>query len=369
MTTVHHASQRTSPPHVKKTALRAQRPAPLLGTFSSPKLGSKGIKSHKVGVEEDVGDHEDNNMATSFLQFWYVGLVGYASIFLTHQQCHVREANNRAKQLHPLLLRKVCLPRTYLFTFSYSGMHAYTCLNHSCRRKDGCKLPSENPYVTVYNDNGPLHSPELDEPYGIKARDVVPRRQPTARPVISSRIPPVIHTGKSDLDPTEWKPKLEHHPTSDAFQYLSQFHRSTSSLTTSRRSALLSCGSHPMRMANTAPSLSHTPTTSTTSSEGSLAGTPYEFVTRPLAPRHDAVMYSASASTKSIDLVLPTISACNSASVPSSTATIKKKSGIASPVFGDMTYEKKWVHGSGDTVGGSLKKLLYLQEVGDREGM
>ncbi|MCJ1258749.1 hypothetical protein MMC24_006582 [Lignoscripta atroalba] len=328
MTTVHHASQRTSPPHVKKTALRAQRPAPLLGTFSSPKLGSKGIKSHKVGVEEDVGDHEDNNMATSFLQF-----------------CAMCE-------------KQIIVPNNSILYCS-----------ENCRRKDGCKLPSENPYVTVYNDNGPLHSPELDEPYGIKARDVVPRRQPTARPVISSRIPPVIHTGKSDLDPTEWKPKLEHHPTSDAFQYLSQFHRSTSSLTTSRRSALLSCGSHPMRMANTAPSLSHTPTTSTTSSEGSLAGTPYEFVTRPLAPRHDAVMYSASASTKSIDLVLPTISACNSASVPSSTATIKKKSGIASPVFGDMTYEKKWVHGSGDTVGGSLKKLLYLQEVGDREGM
>lgn len=41
------------------------------------------------------------------------------------------------------------------------------------------------------------------------------------------RIPPDMHGHKSDLDPTEWKPKLgdKHRNTSEAFRYLSQFHQ------------------------------------------------------------------------------------------------------------------------------------------------
>ena len=233
---------------------------------------------------------------------------------------------------------------------------------------DGCKLPSENPYVTIYNDTSPPYSPELDDPFGVKSRDVVPRRQPTARPA-SLRIPPQLHAAKSDLDPTEWKPKLDHRPASDAFKYLSQFHRSTSSLTAPGRSTLGSRGIHPMQMANTAPSLSHTPTTSTASSEGSMAGTPYEFVGGPLAARHDAAVPFAAAATKCIDLVLPVVSTCNGTSVPSSSTTIKPKTSTTVSDVGNMTYEKKWVHGTADaTIGGSLKKLLYLQEVsaGDR---
>ena len=67
---------------------------------------------------------------------------------------------------------------------------------------------------------------------------------PTPRP-LDPRIPPVAHDGKADLDPTEWKPaddgsrsknpvttatswkpKLPHRPSSEAYAYLAQFHRS-----------------------------------------------------------------------------------------------------------------------------------------------
>jgi len=65
MTTVYHPHDRTSPPHVKKQAPRGYRPAPLTRrvTQGSPKLGAKRLKS-----PERAGEEED--MATSFLQFW-----------------------------------------------------------------------------------------------------------------------------------------------------------------------------------------------------------------------------------------------------------------------------------------------------------
>lgn len=69
MTSLHHAHHRASPPNVKKTALRAQRPTPLTRSASSRSVakGSKAKKQADVTVDDEV---QDDGMATSFLQFW-----------------------------------------------------------------------------------------------------------------------------------------------------------------------------------------------------------------------------------------------------------------------------------------------------------
>ena len=71
MTTIHNARQRTSPSHRKKTGARSLRPSTLLRAPSSPKLKDKSGKT-KIAEEEALEDEEDDDMATSFLQFWYV---------------------------------------------------------------------------------------------------------------------------------------------------------------------------------------------------------------------------------------------------------------------------------------------------------
>lgn len=174
----------------------------------------------------------------------------------------------------------------------------------------------------------------------------------------------MAHDGKSDLDPSEWKPNLPDRSNSDAFHYLSQFHRSSTSLIPNRRPALQS-RSTTTSVAITTPSLSHTPTTNT-SSDVSLAGTPYEFVNRPLLPRHDPT-YSVSAGMKSIELVIPCIP--SAFSVPESgVATDPKlpstdtKCQVASTVIeDDDKFRKKYVVGSHGHAAGSLKKLLELR--------
>ncbi|MCJ1340850.1 hypothetical protein MMC09_006146 [Bachmanniomyces sp. S44760] len=341
MTTVHHAHQRTSPPHVKKTATRAQRPAPLTKTFSATKVALKSPKGIKAGSSSSEpsteqskynvvdNDDDDDSMATSFLQF-----------------CAMCE-------------KQIVVPNNSILYCS-----------ESCRRKDACKVPTESLYSTGQSQAHQYETSE-DDTLEFKHRDIIPRRQPSVLPPsLLNRIPPVLHTAKSDLDPTEWKPKLEHRPTSEAFQYLSQFHRSTSSLGSgnARPKVQQSRNHNPGLLSQTAPSLSHTPTTtSTASSDGSLAGTPYEFATRPLAPRHDSAMYSASAAPKSVELITPIISACSSMPL-SGAATAKpkgKKAATATASMAEnMTYEKKWHFGTADQLSGSLKKLLYLQSEG-----
>ena len=156
----------------------------------------------------------------------------------------------------------------------------------------------------------------------------------------------MAHDGKSDLDPTEWKPaeavdterkspgngkigewkpKLPHRPSSEACSYLSKFHRSSDSLSSKRRPAL----GHARTTSRATPSLSHTPTAST-SSEESLAGTPYEFVARP-------------------PISMPT----------TTTTTTSASHGVSMVKDGnDLTYEKKLVGASLGSATGSLKKLL-----------
>ena len=129
----------------------------------------------------------------------------------------------------------------------------------------------------------------------------------------------------------EWKPRLPDRPSNEAFSYLSKFHRSSDSLYSKRRPALGHGRS--TLSSRTTPSLSHTPTAST-SSEESLSGTPYEFVARP----------ALSAPTT-------TTSRCTDGRKP---ARIENDR---------LTYEKKSVATSLSSASGSLKKLLGTGEM------
>ena len=182
--------------------------------------------------------------------------------------------------------------------------------------------------------------------------------------MLSARILSNAHEGKADLDPTEWKPKLPHRPTSDASKYLGQFHRTPPRSLSPRRPVAIhvqSTSSVPL----TAPSLSATPSASSTSSGDSVAGTPYNFANRPL-------MHANSVAIKSVDLVTPQIPLAYT--VPTKPArqakcAIKITGPPVAPtggatenvaLAGDLSYEKKWnladFHGSSGS--GRLATLL-----------
>ena len=112
--------------------------------------------------------------------------------------------------------------------------------------------------------------------------------------------------------------------------------------------------------AMTTPGLSYTPTTST-SSEESLASTPYEFVPRPLLP----AAYALPTAAKSVDLVTShVVSSTSSASAPAKRATDEKLALKAkdTATLGDLSYEKKWILKSEKPAAGSLRKLLNVHE-------
>jgi ECL1/2/3 zinc binding proteins len=155
------------------------------------------------------------------------------------------------------------------------------------------------------------------------------------------RIPADNHNAKSDLDPTEWKPKGKRDGrNSEAFRYLSQFHRaSTSTLDENEKIArpYMHRSHASMTSMVTTPSLASTPTTATSS-----LSIDYDFNIRALPPRHNP-MYSASAgTTKNIDLVTPHM-------VPS----------VVGSVPGDGSWEKKPIpKGVGGMKDGLLSKSM-----------
>jgi len=204
----------------------------------------------------------------------------------------------------------------------------------------------------------------MDDPLSAP-RDIVPPRLPTARTLSSFRIPSTVHDAKSDIDPTEWKPKLEKR-SSEAFQYLSQFHRSTGNFTPTQRPALHHRSTTSTGI--TTPSLSYTPTTTASSMS---TDAPYSFSTGPLPPRN--LSYSASA--KSIDLVTPHPpfnKATTASSVPGSLDAEAKRMSIGSAhtdAADGLTYEKKWtLPGACSPSTSSLKKLLYFEHMQGKRG-
>lgn len=309
-----------SPPNVRKVPVKASpSPSPSATpskTAVTPRITIKVAKGTKHHSKDDdhhtFQDDQDDDMASSFLQF-----------------CAMCE-------------KQILVPNSSILYCS-----------ESCRRRDSV-LPTANPYLSLASPTKmvpPAYSEDMDNPFGSKIPTYVAAMQPTPRPTSESWIPPMAHDGKSDLDPTEWKPaeptltesksppspkagewkpKLPHRPSSEAFSYLSKFHRSSDSLYSKRRPAL--CHGRSTISSRTTPSLSHTPTAST-SSEESLSGTPYEFIARPAL------------------------------SMPTTTTSRGTEGGkLVQVEHGDLTYDKKFVGMSLGSATGSLKKLLGTGE-------
>lgn len=231
---------------------------------------------------------------------------------------------------------------------------------HSCRRKDASDTPAAAPYLSLFNPTfqKTVSGQESDLGPGVKVGTTCRRRETGSNP----RIPPFAHEGKSDLDPSEWKPKPIDRSTSEASYYLGQFHRPSATIHTMRRPTLQT-RSTLVSAAITTPSLSHTPATSMSSDE-SVAGTPYEFVTRPLLPRLDP-KYCNSAGIKSVDLVTPHIPSAISESSSDMGINVnpimhREEAGSESDTSGDVSFEKMVVQRSSIAVG-SLKKLLEIE--------
>ncbi len=67
-----HGQPRTSVPNVRKTAVRAARSVPSVKTTGGSKVTFKVAKNKFSKDEEEELDEDKDDMATSFLQFWFV---------------------------------------------------------------------------------------------------------------------------------------------------------------------------------------------------------------------------------------------------------------------------------------------------------
>ncbi|KIW10810.1 hypothetical protein PV08_10109 [Exophiala spinifera] len=189
--------------------------------------------------------------------------------------------------------------------------------SEACRRKDSAKPLS----ASAMSISSPPASPlAVSTP---PMRGAVKSSSSPEYFVTSSRIPTDIHHFKSDLDPTEWKPKLPHRSSgsSEAFRYLSRFH-DTMTASANVGAGVGDVADRPLSVchksttslstmpstATTTPSLGNTPTTASTSFD-SRYEYDFAFNLRPLPPRQNPMYsYSASAShVKGIDLVTPHI--------------------------------------------------------------
>ncbi|KAJ9605330.1 hypothetical protein H2200_009987 [Cladophialophora chaetospira] len=200
--------------------------------------------------------------------------------------------------------------------------------SEACRRKDAAKPLSAS--TLSLNSTSPSSSlpssPRATTPQRPGAR---PEYQD--RPASASRIPIDQHAHKSDLDPTEWKPKLARRgasTNSEAFRYLSRFHNtqagtndgSSSDLgrvdrpSTVRHKSTLSMST--LSPSTTTPSLANTPTTMASSAESM-----YEFNLRPLAPRSNPLYSTSAGHAKGIDLVTPHIAPTVNVQVAQSAGT------------------------------------------------
>lgn len=169
----------------------------------------------------------------------------------------------------------------------------------------------------------PSNTPPSSPP--MSPRVIVPPMTPTKAPAgttPSIRIPAELHDAKADLDPTEWKPILPRRhdsstslASSEAWQYLSQFHGSSGEvMLPSRRPSAgyrSSTSLSTMMSGGGVPSLTHTPSTvaSSFNSNSDYVSYMHEYATRPLPPRHNPSFSTSSGVTKGLELVMPHISA------------------------------------------------------------
>ncbi|KAL8906031.1 MAG: hypothetical protein Q9207_002261 [Kuettlingeria erythrocarpa] len=310
MSSLHFVRHRTSPPSTRKSAAKVLRSAASSGSKIS--LKGNGRTKQSTGKAEENPDTDPD------------------------EDEHVED--------------------DYMATFD----------QFCCKHIDAAHVSSFCSYLPV----NPASSGENDtEAFGSKHRGPVESARPTPRPTPSTRIPSKAHEGKSDLDPTEWKPKLPHRPNSDATKFLGQFHSTPPRSYSPRRHAAVpaqTMSSVPL----TAPSLSATPSTSSpSSSDGSEAGTPYNFVERPLVRRLNDPLYSNSAAIRSPGLVTPQVPSA-AYSVPIKPDCDKKLTiEVTAPVVpvsenvamvSNLSYEKNWdlAHSHGSAGSGTLTTLL-----------
>lgn len=197
--------------------------------------------------------------------------------------------------------------------------------SEACRRKDSCKPLSLAAVAMTSANTPPISAPSSPNP-------ILRPRSPTGITSAAIAIPRGPHSARADLDPSEWKPRLLTRSNSEAFRYLSQFHRSP----TTAGSDLNDEGGGPRHLFShcsttsiasmTTPSLSLSQTPSTASSSLST-GAEYDFNTRPLQSRHNPIYSASAGTTKSIDLVLPFVAPSTAASLPCQ--------------FDDSKYEKR----------------------------
>ncbi|KAL8938516.1 MAG: hypothetical protein Q9211_003175 [Gyalolechia sp. 1 TL-2023] len=354
MSSVRYPHHHTSPPTSRKSVGKTPRSA-LLGASKISLKGNWKARQAADKPKETESDspvdeaEDDDDMGTSFLQFCTTCdrqiLVPKNSLLY----CSERYVCKPPQQISPAILNPVP-----------------PC---SCKRIDADHVPNYRSYTSP---SRPAFNDESDtDADGAKTRGPMERAMPTPRPTPSARIPSKAHEGKSDLDPTEWKPKCPNRPSSDASSYLAQFHRQAPTSRSPRRPAAI----HAQTMSSvplTAPSLSATPSASSTSSSGdSVAGTPYNFANRSL-------MHTSSAAIKSVDLVTPQIPSAFSvpAQPTGQTKLAIKVSGPPRPtesiaLAGDLHYEKKLhlTHPHGSSGSGSLTTLLGSTTIGHKATM
>ncbi|KZF21490.1 hypothetical protein L228DRAFT_268965 [Xylona heveae TC161] len=226
--------------------------------------------------------------------------------------------------------------------------------SESCRKKD--TVSSQAGGFFAFDPSPPLSpfsSLSLEDP---PVRDIVPQRSPTARTCPPNLYPQCASPPSSSSN----SPKSSQE--SAAQQYLKLFHYSATPYV----------GGYPFHAANsstaTTPSLSHTTPAS------SYSGSSYNFSTRPLPPRHNPSI--SSASPRSIDLVTPYVPSAQEAarrrSQPFAVPTqhyplpfVSSASRLSDgKVQGEISYEKRPTipaAGSNSPSQSSLKQLLNYE--------
>ncbi|GES64420.1 hypothetical protein ATEIFO6365_0008049000 [Aspergillus terreus] len=186
--------------------------------------------------------------------------------------------------------------------------------SESCRRKDSHKpLSASLSSTSLSSSYTPPTSPPLS-PRTIVAPMTPTKLPPQQTPAI--RIPSEVNDCKTDQDPTEWKPVISMSAgtsplaSSEAWQYLSQFHGGQVPLPVRRSRSDRSSASLSTLMSATAtmPSLTHTPSTMASSFSSNASepmSYPHDPVHRPLPPRHNPNFSSSASGTKGLDLVVP----------------------------------------------------------------
>ncbi|EAW11214.1 uncharacterized protein ACLA_089060 [Aspergillus clavatus NRRL 1] len=191
--------------------------------------------------------------------------------------------------------------------------------SESCRRKDSHKplLASVPSTAAMSYSSSPPTSPPMSPRIIVAPR--IPTRVPT-KSTAAIRIPTELQDSRVDQDPSEWKPVIPATPgfsttgslaSSEAWNYLSQFHGQESSSPNRRYGAgHRSSSSLSTLMSATAPlpSLIHTPSTtasSVSSNASDYMSYAYEASYRPLPPRHNPYFSSGAAATKGVELVVP----------------------------------------------------------------